>query len=78
MSNHPPNVRPLRWVASRKLQLLGAIDRQHLMLKEACHQYDTTPEELAGWQARHQAYGQAELHTTRLQCFPRLVRGARR
>lgn len=64
----------MRWVASRELQLLGAIDRQHLTIEEACHQYDTTPEELAGWQARYQAYGQAGLHATRLQCFPRSVR----
>jgi transposase-like protein len=70
MSN-PPNARPLRWVASRKLQLLGAIDRQQLTIEEACRQYDTTPEELAGWRTRYQSHGPAGLHVTRLQCFLR-------
>jgi transposase-like protein len=72
MSN-PPNAPPLRWVASRKLQLLGAIDRQQLTIEEACRQYDTSPEELAGWRTHYQAHGPAGLHVTRLQCFARTM-----
>ena len=60
--SNPPNARPLRWVASRKLAVMRMIDARLLTFEEACRQYHTTAEELASWRARYQAYGPAGLH----------------
>ena len=64
----------LNWYTSEcKAPVVNAIDRQQLTIEEACRQYDTSPEELAGWRTRYQAHGQAGLHVTRLQCFARTM-----
>lgn len=61
----PPNTR--RWVKSRKLAVIQAIQEGELSEEEACRRYDLSPEELASWTRLTERFGPQALRTTHLK-----------
>lgn len=70
----PPAV-GLRWVMSRKMQLIAAIRGGLLTVEEASQIYRLTIEELTEWQAAFDKHGKRGLRTTFIQQY-RFLRDA--
>ncbi|NMM46353.1 DUF1153 domain-containing protein [Rhodospirillaceae bacterium KN72] len=60
-----PSARTARWVASRKAQIVRALDRGVLDEQEACDRYGLTLEELNGWRSALSVHGEEGLLVTR-------------
>lgn len=56
-----------RWVASRKAQVVRAIETGQLSMTEAYRRYDLTPEELADWRKKMADHGTRGLFATRIR-----------
>jgi transposase-like protein len=61
----PPNTQ--RWVKSRKLAVIQAIEEGELTDETACQRYDISPEELESWKRLTKRYGPQALRTTHLK-----------
>ena len=61
----PSNTR--RWVASRKAQVVRAIETGILTEAEAYRRYALTPEELADWRRKMADHGTRGLFATRIR-----------
>jgi Protein of unknown function (DUF1153) len=57
----------VRWVASRKAELIAAVRGGLLTLDEACKRYGITPEEYLNWRDSMARFGMAGLHATNVQ-----------
>lgn len=58
-----------RWVASRKAQVVYAVQNGIISLTDACERYALSVEEFLGWQRSIERNGIAGLRTTRLQHY---------
>ena len=58
-----------RWVKSRKLAVLNAIDRGALTEQEACKTYNLSEEELTSWRRLSKNHGPEALRTTHLKRY---------
>jgi len=58
-----------RWVISRKLQLLSAIEDDLITLEEASDRYLLTMQELLSWQVHKTRYGERGLLATQVQKY---------
>ena len=58
-----------RWVASRKSQVVTAVNAGLLDAGEACEMYGLSEEELASWIDKARTYGQAALKATAVQKY---------
>lgn len=56
-----------RWVKSRKLAVIQAIQEGDLTDESACQRYDISQEELESWKRLTQRYGPEALRTTHLK-----------
>lgn len=56
-----------RWVKSRKLAVIQAIEDGDLTDEAACQRYDISPEELESWKRLTRRYGPQALRTTHLK-----------
>jgi len=59
----------VRWVISRKAQVVAAVEAGRITLEEVCERYSISEEEFKAWQvslSRHGVYG---LRTTRSQLY---------
>jgi hypothetical protein len=56
----------VRWVASRKIIVLAAIDAGSLSIEEACLMYRLSIEEIASWSRLTELYGRDGLKISRL------------
>jgi hypothetical protein len=56
----------VRWVASRKIMVLAAIDAGSLSIEEACLMYRLSIEEIASWSRLTELYGSDGLKISRL------------
>lgn len=65
----PPNTE--RWVKSRKLAVIKAIDSGILSDEQACQRYSLTPEELDSWKKALNRHGPGALRTTHLNRYRR-------
>ena len=63
----PPNTQ--RWVKSRKLSVIKAIENGLLTDDEACARYDLTAEELDSWKAALTRHGPGALRITHLNRY---------
>lgn len=63
----PPNTQ--RWVKSRKLSVIKAIERGILSDDEACQRYSLTAEELESWKAALNRHGPGALRTTHINRY---------
>ncbi len=63
----PPNTQ--RWVKSRKLSVIKAIERGILSDDEACQRYSLTAEELESWKAALTRHGPGALRTTHINRY---------
>lgn len=63
----PPNTQ--RWVKSRKLSVLKAIERGLLSDEEACKRYSLSQEELDSWKAALNRHGSGALRTTHINRY---------
>ncbi|MFZ4788185.1 MAG: DUF1153 domain-containing protein [Beijerinckiaceae bacterium] len=59
----------LRWVISRKAQLIAALDAGWLSLEEACSRYSLTAEEIISWRSRMMRHGLRGLRATGIQQY---------
>ena len=59
----------LRWVISRKAQLIAALDAGWLSLEEACSRYSLTSEEIISWRSRMMRHGMRGLRATGIQQY---------
>ena len=59
----------LRWVISRKAQLIAALDAGWLSLEEACQRYCLTAEEIISWRSRMMRHGLRGLRATGIQQY---------
>ena len=59
----------LRWVISRKAQLISALDAGFISLEEACLRYSLTSEEIMSWRSRMMRHGMDGLRATGIQQF---------
>jgi hypothetical protein len=59
----------VRWVTRRKAALIAAVRNREITLKEACRQYQLSPEEFAGWLAAFEKHGIPGLRVTRFQVY---------
>jgi len=59
----------LRWVISRKAQLIAALDAGWLSLEEACSRYSLTSEEIISWRSRMIRHGMRGLRATGIQQY---------
>ncbi|MFD2263269.1 DUF1153 domain-containing protein [Lacibacterium aquatile] len=62
-----PPAGTVRWVASRKAQVVNAIASGLLTLEQACTRYDLSIEEIEAWRELANHYGTSALRTTRLK-----------
>lgn len=58
-----------RWVVRRKAEVVSAVSGGLLTIDEACHRYDLTLEEFAGWQRAVDRSGMQGLRVTRTQHY---------
>lgn len=65
----PPNTQ--RWVKSRKLAVIKAIERKVLSDEEACKRYSLSQEELDSWKAALNRHGPGALRTTHINRYRR-------
>lgn len=65
----PPNTE--RWVKSRKLAVIKAIEGGLLSDEQACQRYSLTPEELESWKKALNRHGPGALRTTHLNRYRR-------
>ena len=56
----------VRWVASRKIMVLAAIDAGSLSIEEACLRYRLSIEEIASWSRLTELHGSDGLKISRL------------
>lgn len=56
-----------RWVKSRKLAVIKAIEQGQLNDEDACRRYDISAEELDSWKRLTRRYGPDALRTTHLK-----------
>ena len=56
----------VRWVASRKIMVLAAIDAGSLSIEEACLMYGLSIEEIASWSRLTELHGRDGLKTSKL------------
>ncbi|MFW5681065.1 MAG: DUF1153 domain-containing protein [Pseudomonadota bacterium] len=63
----PPDTE--RWVASRKAQVVRAVQEGRLSLDQACERYGLSGEEFLGWQRMIDRHGVPGLRVTRLQRY---------
>ncbi len=61
----PPS-ETVRWVASRKIMVLAAIDAGSLSIEEACLRYRLSIEEIASWSRLTELHGSDGLKISRL------------
>lgn len=65
----PPNTQ--RWVKSRKLSVIKAIERGLLSDDEACQRYSLSAEELESWKIALNRHGPGALRTTHINRYRR-------
>lgn len=58
-----------RWVKSRKLAVVSAIENGELTDQQACEMYSLSHEELMSWKKMLQKYGPEALRTTHLKRY---------
>ena len=68
LSKLPPS-NTKRWVRSRKLAVIRAIDAGALTEDDACKRYDLSLEELSSWRFMLQEFGPDALKTTHLKQY---------
>ena len=61
-----PPTNTVRWVASRKIMVLAAIDAGSLSIEEACLMYRLSIEEIASWSRLTELHGRDGLKTSKL------------
>ena len=61
-----PPTNTVRWVASRKIMVLAAIDAGSLSIEEACLMYRLSIEEIASWSRLTALHGRDGLKISRL------------
>jgi hypothetical protein len=61
-----PPTNTVRWVASRKIMVLAAIDAGSLSIEEACLMYRLSIEEIASWSRLTELHGSDGLKISRL------------
>jgi hypothetical protein len=61
----PPS-NTVRWVASRKIMVLAAIDAGSLSIEEACLMYRLSIEEIASWSRMTELHGRDGMKISRL------------
>ena len=59
----------VRWVASRKIIVLAAIDAGSLSIEEACLMYRLSIEEIASWSRLTELHGRDGLKTSKLEKY---------
>jgi len=64
-----PPTNTVRWVASRKIMVLAAIDAGSLSIEEACLMYRLSIEEIASWSRLIQLHGRDGLKTSKLEKY---------
>lgn len=64
-----PPANTARWVASRKAEVVAAVDSGLLSVAQACQRYALTLEELASWQRAVEREGVPGLRATRVQHY---------
>lgn len=69
----PPNTQ--RWVKSRKLSVIKAIERGILSDEDACKRYSLSQEELDSWKAALNRHGPGALRTTHINRYRRADNG---
>lgn len=69
----PPTTQ--RWVKSRKLAVIKAIEKGVLTDEQACQRYSLTAEELESWKAALTKHGPGALRTTHLNRYRRSENG---
>ena len=69
----PPTTQ--RWVKSRKIAVIKAIENGVLTDEQACQRYSLTPEELDSWKAALNKHGPGALRTTHLNRYRRADNG---
>jgi len=65
----PPNTQ--RWVKSRKLAVIKAIENGVLSDEQACLRYNLSEEELESWKHALNRYGPGALRTTHINRYRR-------
>lgn len=65
----PPNTQ--RWVKSRKIAVIKAIENGVLTDEQACMRYNLSQEELDSWKRALNRYGPGALRTTHLNRYRR-------
>jgi len=63
----PPDT--TRWVASRKVRVVQAVEYGLLSEQEACDAWGLSPEELCAWRKRAKSFGEKALKTTATQKY---------
>lgn len=63
----PPNTQ--RWVKSRKLAVIQAIENGVLSDEDACKRYSLSEEELQSWKIALKRYGPGALRTTHINRY---------
>lgn len=58
-----------RWVKSRKVAVIQAIQRGQLTEEQACTRYNLSPEELQSWKHLLKRHGPDALRTTHLKRY---------
>ena len=66
----PPTTQ--RWVKSRKIAVIKAIESGVLTDEQACQRYSLTAEELDSWKAALNRHGPGALRTTHLNRYRRV------
>lgn len=56
-----------RWTTARKAAVVSLVRQGAITIAQACEQFDLSAEEIASWERRERAYGDAGLAVTRLQ-----------
>ena len=69
----PPNTQ--RWVKSRKLAVIKAIENGLLSDEQACQRYSLTAEELESWKQALNRHGPGALRTTHFNRYRRAETG---
>jgi len=67
-----PEPNTSRWVASRKAQVVAAVNSGLLSISQACQRYDLSLEEFASWQRSIEREGLNGLRATRIQHYRKL------
>ncbi len=67
----PPPANTQRWVKSRKIAVIKAIDSGALSDEQACSQYNLSQEELDSWRKALNKHGPGALRTTHLNRYRR-------